>query len=304
MQELPIYIMRSLLFVPGIVPRFFERAPQAGADIVCLDLEDSVPPAEKPRARQLVAEAMDTIPRTDYQLFVRVNGLRTGLLEDDLIAVVKPGLEGISLPKTDSAATVKRVDHYLTILEKERGMEVGTVKIIPWIETAIGIVNSYEICSASPRLVGASFGGEDFATDMRFQRSKGSREIQWPRAQMAIACRAAGIVPIDTPEPDYTDLEHLEADSLFARSLGYRGKYCIHPSQVAVVNRIFEPSEEEVAHAQTVVELFEREGIAKGRAAIPFEGIMIDTPIYWRAKRLIEWAQASPADARRVKVKE
>lgn len=304
MQELPLPIMRSLLFVPGIVPRFFERAPQAGADIVCLDLEDSVPPAEKGRARQIVAEAMDTMPRTGYQLFVRVNGLHTGLLEDDLVAVVKPGLEGISLPKTDSAATVRRVDHYLTILEKERGMAVGTVKIVPYIETAIGVVNAFEICSASPRVVAASFGGEDFTADMRIQRTKGSLEIQWPRAQMAIACIAAGIVPIDTPEPDYKDLKHLEADSLFARSLGYRGKFCIHPSQVEVANRVFQPSQEEIAHAHTVVEIFEREGIAKGLAAIPYEGVMIDTPIYWRAKRLIEWAQASQASALRLQAKE
>jgi len=298
-QEIPSYIIRSLLFVPGIVPRFIERAPSVGADLVCLDLEDSVPPAEKSRARQIVAEALDTMPRSGYLMFVRVNGLHTGLLEDDLIAVVKPGLEGISLPKTDSASTVRRVDHYLTLLEKERGMEVGTVKVIPWIETAIGIVNAYEICTASSRLIGASFGGEDFATDMRIQRTKGSEEIQWPRAQMAIACRAAGIVPIDTPEPDYTDLEHLERDSLFARSLGYRGKYCIHPSQVEVANRVFAPTQEEIEQAQTVVELFEKEGIEKGRAAIPFQGMMIDWPIYIRAKRVIEWAEAA-----RVKVKE
>ena len=298
-QELPTYIIRSLLFVPGIVPRFIERAPSAGADLVCLDLEDSVPPAEKPKARQIVAEALDTMPRSGYLMFVRVNGLQTGLLEDDLIAVVKPGLEGISLPKTDSAATVRRVDHYLTILEREHGLEVGSVKIIPWIETAIGIVNSYEICTASPRLIGASFGGEDFATDLRIQRSKGSKEIEWPRAQMAIACRAAAVIAIDTPEPDYTDLEHMERDTLFARSLGYRGKYCIHPTQVEIANRVFEPSQEEIEHARAVVELFEKEGIEKGRAAIPFEGMMIDWPIYIRAKRVIEWAEAT-----KVRVKE
>ena len=155
------------------------------------------------------------------------------------------------------------------------------------------------VAKSSPRLIGASFGGEDFATDLRIQRTKGSQEIEWPRAQMAIACRAAGIIPIDTPEPDYTDLEHLERDSLFARSLGYRGKYCIHPSQVEIVNRVFAPSQEEIEHARNLVEIFEKEGIEKGRAAIPFQGMMIDWPIYIRAKRVLEWAEAS-----KVKVKE
>ena len=177
-------------------------------------------------------------------------------------------------------------------------MEVGTVKIIPWIETAIAMVNAYEICSASPRVIAASFGSEDFATDLRIQRTKGSKEIEWPRVQTVIACCAAGIIPIDTPDPDYTDLEHLERDTRFARSLGYRGKYCIHPVQVEIANRIFSPSQEEVEHARTLVERFEKEGIDKGFAAISFEGGMIDWPIYVRAQRVIEWADVSKTKAK------
>ena len=297
-QELPAYLVRSLLFVPSIVPRFIERAPTSGADIVCLDLEDSVPPAEKPKARQMAAEALASMPRTGYMMFVRVNGLHTGLLEEDLMAVVRPGLEGISLPKVESAATVQRVDHYLAVLEKERGMGVGAVKVIPVIETAMAIVNAHEICSASPRLIGACLGGEDLAAEMGIQRTKAGKEIEWPRAQVAIVCRAAGILAIDTAEPDYQDLAQLEQDSIFARSLGYRGRYCIHPSQVEVVNRIFRPTEDEVSHARTLVELFEKEGIEKGLAAIAFQGKMIDWPVYMRAKRVIEWAEASEAKAR------
>jgi citrate lyase subunit beta/citryl-CoA lyase len=296
-QELPAYLIRSPLFVPSIVPRFVERAPNAGADLICLDLEDSVPPTEKANARRAAAEALDSMPRTGYLMFVRVNGLHTGLLEEDLLAVVKPGLEGISLPKADSAATIQRVDHYLTLLERERGLETGTVKVIPWIETALAIVNAGQICTASPRLIGASFGGEDFTADMGIQRTKAGREIEWPRAQVAIICRAAGILAIDTPEADYSDPVQLEQDSLLARSLGYHGKCCIHPSQVEVINRIFWPTEEEVAQARAVVELFEKEGIEKGRAAIAHQGMMIDWPIYTRAKQLLEWAQASRVQA-------
>jgi citrate lyase subunit beta/citryl-CoA lyase len=296
-KEASSYVLRSLLFVPAHRPRFIERAPAAGADVVCLDLEDSVPWDEKPSARQAAKEAMLGIPRTGYLLFVRVNGLYTGLLEQELDAIVGPGLDGIGLPKTDSARTVLRVDAYLAELEKARGLPVGQVKIIPWIETAIGLINAYEICTASPRLIGASFGAEDFATDMGFKRTRDSKEIEYPRAAMAVACVAAGKLAIDTPEPDYADLEHLERDASFARGLGYRGKYCIHPSQVGVVNRVFSPALEEVEEARRVVEAFEEEGMAKGLAAIAVDGKMIDTPIYLRARRLLNWAEVQPRRA-------
>ena len=288
-------VMRSVLFVPGTVERFVQRAPHSGTDVVCLDLEDSIPPAEKSRARVMAAEAIGSMPRIGYLTFVRVNGLSTGLLEDDLLAIVKRGLDGVLLSKADSAETVKRVDNYLTILERERELEGGTVGIVPLIEMPLGIVNCYEICTASPRLLGAAFGAEDLATEMRIQRSRGGEEVRWPRAQLALAAHAAGLTAIDTPEPDYSDLEHLEREASLARSLGYRGKLCIHPDQVPVLNRVFSPTDEEIDEARSIVKRFEEEGIAKGRAAIPINGKMVDTPIYERAKRLIEWAESAPA---------
>jgi citrate lyase subunit beta/citryl-CoA lyase len=235
---------------------------------------------------------MANMPRTGYLLFVRVNGLGTGVLEDDVAAVVGPGLDGISLPKTESAQTVRQLDAHLTELEKARGLTVGQVKIMPWIETALALVNAYEICTASPRLVGASFGAEDFTTDMGVQRTKESREIEWPRAAMAIACRAADILAIDTPLQDFKDPEHLESDCRFALSLGYRGKYCIHPSQVEVVNRVFAPTPEQVEEARKIIEAYE-EGEARGLGAVGLEGTAIDWPIYVRARRLLEWAEAA-----------
>ena len=292
-QQRTIPILRSILFVPAIVERFVTRAPETGADVVCLDVEDSVPPAEKAKARAAAAEAIDSMPRRGHATFVRVNGLHTGLLEDDLLAVVRPGLDGIVLSKAHTAETVRRADHYLTILERQQGMETGTVSIIPLVESAAGILSSQDISTASPRLVGLSLGAEDLAVDTGLQRSEAAREIEWPRAQLATAAAAAGLVPIDTPEPDYTDMEHLERDAGFARSLGFRGKYCIHPGQVEVVNRVFSPTEQEIAEATDVVSLLEKEGIAKGRAAIPVNGKMIDTPIYWQAKRLLQWAEAA-----------
>lgn len=292
-QRRSIPILRSILFVPAIVERFVTRAPEAGADAVCLDLEDSVPPDEKARARTMAAEAIATMPRSGYSMFVRVNSLDTGLLEDDLLAVVRPGLDGIVLAKTHSADMVRQADHYLTILERQQGMEAGAVSILPLVESAAGILNSREIAAASPRLAGLSLGAEDLAADIGLRRSEGAREIEWPRAQLATAAAAAGLVPIDTPEPDFRDMERLERDANLARSLGFRGKYCIHPSQVEVVNRIFSPTEEEIAEAREIVRLLEKEGIAEGRAAISVDGKMIDMPMYWQAKRLLQWAEAA-----------
>src|SRR4030043_1649612 len=138
-EEPVSHLLRSRLFVPVHRPRFVERAPTAGADRVCPHLEAPIPWDEKPRARDIAKETIPDMPRTGYLLFVRVNGLHTGLLEKELDAIVGPQLDGISLPKTDSARTVLRVDAYLTELEKARGLPVGQVKIIPWIEPAIGL---------------------------------------------------------------------------------------------------------------------------------------------------------------------
>jgi len=291
-----VRLMRSVLTVPVIVPRFVEKAPQSRADVICLDVEDSVPPAEKQRARGLAAEAIDAIPRGTYSLFVRVNGPHTGLMEDDLTGVVRTGLDGVIISKAPDAETIRRIDRLLADLEREHGIEQGTIAVAPLIETALGVMNSLAICTASPRVIAAVFGAEDLATDMRIQRTRGGDEIRWARAQVAVACHAAGVTPIDTPDPDYTDLPYLEREMSLARSLGYLGKLCIHPTQVEMANRIFRPSDGEIADARMTVELFEREGIAKGRAAIPSEGRMIDTPIYERAKRLLEWAEATGVD--------
>jgi citrate lyase subunit beta/citryl-CoA lyase len=215
------------------------------------------------------------------------------LLEDDLLAVVRPNLDGVVISKTQSAADVLRADHYLRLLERERGMEDGSVAIIPLVESAAAVLAAVEIARASPRLVGLSLGAEDLAVDVGLERSEAAREIEWPRAQVALAAAAAGLTAIDTPEPDFTDMDHLERDAAYARSLGFRGKYCIHPGQVEVVNRVFSPTEGEIVEAREIVRLLEQEGIAKGRAAIPVNGKMIDTPIYWQAKRLLNWAEAA-----------
>jgi citrate lyase subunit beta/citryl-CoA lyase len=280
--------MRSVMTVPVIVPRFIEKAPSANADVICLDLEDSVPPAEKVGARAPAREAIASMPRGSSAVYVRINGFWTGMTEDDLDAIVQPGLDGVILAKAESVGEIERADALLARLEADRGLEPSSVALAPLVETAKGIAYAREICAASDRISAAVFGAEDYATDIGVQRTKAGEEIRWARSALAVAAHAAGITPIDTPDPDYTDEEHLRREMELAKSMGYRGKLVIHPTQVAIANEVFRPSEAEIAEARLIVEAFERDGLAQGRAAIPFGGKMVDTPIYWRAKRVLD----------------
>lgn len=279
-----------MMSVPGIRERFIEKARDIPADIILFDLEDSVAFADKPKARGIVKDVLPTFPKKGRLIFVRPNDLTTGLLEEDLDAVVQPGLDGIHLPKTHNPETLIQADHYLTLLEKVRGIEPGSIRIIPWIESTEGMAKVEAICFASSRLLGASMGAEDYVTSLGVMRTRGGLEIEYGRARMANAAMAAGLVPIDCPEPDYNDIEHFERDITHARALGYRGKYCIHPTQVEVANRVFSPPEEQLVWARRVVEAYE-EGERQGLGAIGLDGAMIDRPIYLRAVDIIEWQQ-------------
>jgi citrate lyase subunit beta/citryl-CoA lyase len=286
MTRLPI--IRSMMSVPGIRERFIEKAQDIPADIILFDLEDSVAWADKPKAREIVKDVIPGFPKKGRLVFVRPNDLTTGILEEDLDAVVRPGLDGIHLPKTHNPETMIQVDHYLTFLEKTRGMEPGSTRIIPWIESTEGIAKCEAICFSSPRLIGASMGAEDYVTSLGVMRTRGGVEIEYARARMANAAMAAGLVPIDCPEPDYQDIEHFERDITHARELGYRGKYCIHPTQVEVANRVFSPQPDQLDWARRVVEAYE-EGERQGLGAVGLDGKMIDRPIYLRAADIVAW---------------
>lgn len=284
-------ILRSILSVPGLRERFIEKAQEVPADVILLDLEDSVPPARKAEARARVRAAIPSFQKRGRLLFVRPNDLATGLLETDLDAVVVPGLDGIHLPKTHTPEILVRVDHYLTLLEKARGMAAGSVRIIAWLESTSGIAHAEVICRASPRLIGASMGAEDYVTDLGVMRTRPGTEIEYARARLANAAMAAGIVPIDCPEPDYQDLEHFERDIMHARTLGYRGKYCIHPKQVEIANRVFAPSPAQLSWAARVRDAYEA-GEREGLGAVGLDGAMVDRPIYVRALDLLRWQAA------------
>jgi citrate lyase subunit beta/citryl-CoA lyase len=279
-------ILRSLLSVPALNPRFFDKATVSPADAIVFDLEDSIAPARKLEARRWLADALPRFPRDRRPIFVRPNELASGLLEGDLDAVVRPGLDGVYLPKVHGPEVVERVDHYLTLIEAVREMAPGSTRLIVWVESSTGVGNVERICGSSARLLAVAFGAEDYVTSLGVMRTRTGAEVSYARARIANAALGAGLVAIDCPEPDYRDLAHFEREIGLVRALGYSGKYCIHPEQVLLANRLFRPDPEQVRWARRVVAAY-AEGESRGLGAVGLDGAMIDRPIYGRALRVL-----------------
>ncbi len=287
--------LRTLLFVPGNRRNMIEKARHLPADVLVLDLEDSVPSLEKASARALVSDSLaglaperreEKAKQKGRKVFVRINSLASGLAQEDLESVVTPGIDGISQPKPSSARDVTEVEEIVARLESERGIAAGHVKLLPWVETAEGLLHAFEIASASPRVVGISFGAEDFTLDTGITRTEDGSELLYPRTMVVIAAKAANVIPIDTPYNNFRDEAGLINESTLARRLGFEGKCLIHPSQIEPVNSIFRPSPEEVDYARRVVAAFEA-AVAQGFGSTSLDGKMIDIPIATRARRLL-----------------
>lgn len=283
--------LRTMLSVPANRPKMIEKARDLPADAIVLDLEDSVPVAEKTNARDMARDAIAGGVLAGQRVFVRVNSLASGLLEQDLEAVVIPGLDGINLPKPGSADDIRKVDAIIDRLEKKRDIGKGHVKLTPWVETARGLLNAFEIASASSRIVGIIFGAEDFTLDTGMKRTETGDELLYPRIMVVIAATAAEVIAVDTPYNDFRDEDGLMRETTLARKLGFQGKYVIHPSQIEPVNRAFRPLAEEVDEARSVVQAFD-EAEAQGFASTSVDGKMIDTPIANRARRLLTVAES------------
>ena len=282
-------LLRSLLFVPGNRADMLKKAAGLSPDAFIPDMEDSVPSAEKLAARETVAEHLPRLAAAGAAVIPRVNDLASGLIEDDLAAVVGPHIQGVSVGKIDSAGDVLRVSSMLDSLEDAAGLENGAVGMIPWIETARGIVNAYEICSASPRVMAAGFGAEDFTNDMEIERTDTDDEIAYPRTAVCIAARAARVPALDTPFFRFRDIDGLRRDALRARGMGFRGKFAIHPAQVQPIAEAFAPTESELENARRVVEAFEL-AEKEGRASTSLDGMVIDVPVVRRARALLKTA--------------
>ena len=283
--------LRTLLFVPGIRQNMIEKARNLPADVLVLDLEDSVAAAEKAKARTMVTESIAGLALKEQKVFVRINSLPSGHGQQDLEAVIINGVDGISQPKPSSGNEVRQVEAIIERLEGERGIKQGHIKLIPWIETAKGLLNAFDIASASPRVVGVALGAEDLALDTGMERTEEGGELLLPRTMVVIAAKAAEVIAIDTPYNNFQDEEGLIKDARLARSLGFEGKFLVHPSQIDPVNQVFRPTPEEVTQAKRIVEAFAA-AEAQGFASTSVEGKMIDTPQARKAQRLLEIAES------------
>lgn len=282
--------LRSFLFAPGNHARRVEKALSLDADAVILDLEDAVAIAEKPAAREAVAVALQQSRRG--WLYVRANAADTDFCYGDLVSIVRTGLDGVILPKVESPATLATVEWLLTQLERDRGLPQGAVDLIPIIETARGLDRLPAILAAAGRVQRVAFGAGDFTLDVNMTWSRGETELAHARAAIVTASRAAELeAPLDTVWVDLADREGLEASARTALDLGFQGKMCIHPDQIAVVNRVFSPTDAEIAFAERVAAAFAGAERA-GSAAIQLDGKFIDYPIVYRAQRVLRRANA------------
>jgi citrate lyase subunit beta/citryl-CoA lyase len=280
-----------MLFTPGNSMRMMRRTGTLGADAVILDLEDAVPMVQKETARIFVRDSIGKVGAQGASVFVRVNALSTGLTADDLKWVFQPGLAGVVVPKTESRDDLLEVVKQIEELEREREIDAGSLALMPLVETARGVLDAREIATATKRIIALGFGSLDFTRDMRTSPSLEGTEVFYARSYIALVARAAGVQAIDTPWIDIADREGLLQEARRARQLGFGGKLLIHPSQIEPVNRVFSPSESEVAYARQVVQAF-REAEAQGLGAISLDGRMIDIANARQAEALIAKAEA------------
>jgi citrate lyase subunit beta/citryl-CoA lyase len=280
-----------------------EKAIGLTPDAVVPDLEDSVPLGEKDAARNTVASFLPRLAKAATIIMPRVNAADTGLMEDDLAAVVGPYINGVTVGKVGGADDVRRIAKIVERVEMKAGLEAGKIKLVPWIETARGVVHAHEICSASPRVTAVAFGAEDYTNDMAIERTENGTELAYPRSVVCVAARATGVQALDTPYVAFSDPEGLRRDALIARRLGFGGKFAIHPSQIDIINDAFAPSEAQIEHARRIVAAFE-EAERSGSASTSLDGKMIDVPVVRRARSLLgltslKLESQSPSDNRR-----
>ena len=287
-------LLRSLIFVPGNRPNMLERALCFDADVIMLDLEDSVPPDQKIGARDTVREWIPRLRRDGRRVMVRVNSLDTGLTKAELTAVVGPGLDGISLGKAESPVELQDVDRIITALEAATGIEPGQVKLIPWIENAKAVMAPYQMATASDRIIAVAFGAEDYTNDMDLQRTDTGEEVYFARSMVAVAAHAANVGALDSPFVRFREPDALREDIQVIKQMGYTGKFAIHPAQLEVINQEFSPSPEEVAYAQRVVDAW-KQAEAEGRGSLDLDGRMVDVPVFKRAQNLLERVAAIEA---------
>lgn len=285
-------LRRTMMFVPGNNPGMIKDAGIYGADSIMFDLEDSVSLAEKYAARALVYEALQTVDYGDTELVVRINGIGTPYIDNDIRAMVKAGIDVIRLPKTETAEMVKELEKKVAVAEKEFGREEGSTKLMAAIESAKGVLHTEEIATASDRMIGMALSAEDYTTDMKTHRYPDGAELEFARNMILHACRAAGIAAFDTVFTNMNDVEGFRRETEHIHELGFDGKSLINPRQIDWVNEIYAPKKEDIFKAQRIIAAL-KEAEENGSGVVSMDGQMVDRPVVLRAQRTIALAKAS-----------
>ena len=279
------------MFVPGNNPGMMADAHIYGPDSIMLDLEDSVTLAEKDAARLLVYHALQSVDYGQTEMVVRINPLSTPFGRKDIEAVVRAGVDVIRMPKTETADEVREVEAEIERVEERLGC-LGRTQIMAAIESALGVVNAYDIATASKRMMGIALGAEDYCANLKTQRSQTGDELRLARETIVVAARAAGIDALDTVYSNLNDMEAFRAEVEFIKTLGFDGKSIINPRQIEVVNEVVAPKEKDLQKARTILAAI-REAEARGSGVVAVNGKMVDRPVVIRAQRTIELAKAS-----------
>lgn len=296
--------LRSLLFVPSSEPRKVRRAGDFDADVIVLDLEDAVADNEKESARRYLHENLGDLQVGRSLLAVRVNGVHTGLTEDDIRAVVRAPAACLVIPKVESRESLFEISDLIAEVEAEQGMDVGSLHLFPLLETAVGLSRCEEILAGAPeRVVCPIFGSGDFTVDLGISFTEDGRELLYARSRLVVAARAAGLgMPIDGPFLSIEDATGLERDTRTSKELGFGGRVAVYPGQVLTINRVYgDLNSSDAEFFRHVVDAFER-AEAIGSASIRVDGRFVDYPIYRLAKARLASHQegnAVPADSLR-----
>ena len=285
-------LKRTSLYASGSNPVNMIQAAFYNEDCIVYDMEDSVPLTEKDTARLLIYNTVRYHRPANKYVIIRVNGIYSEFIEEDLEAAVRARPDAIRIPKVEYKEEAIRICNRITEIEKEAGLEVGKIEVWCNIESYLGMINAYEIATADPRIVALALGAEDFTASMKSTRTKAGLEIFYARNAILTACRHAGIEAIDAVFSDINDIEGLKEDTQLTKNLGFDGKTCVHPRQIDVVNSFFTPSAKEIKYALRVLEAVE-EGARLGKGAVTLDGGMIDKPMELRARTTLAQAEAA-----------
>ena len=285
------FLLRSLMFVPGHNEKLLKSASRSIADVLLLDVEDSVMPvSNKQLARDTIKKYVSEGTFKNHHVFPRINDRESGQLLKDLYALTIDGIDGFMYPKAKLGEDIYFFDKLLETIEAEKGYETGRFKIIPLIETASAVLNAESICKASDRVVAIAFGCEDFISDLEGIHDHEGQSLFTPRAMIAMGARAADVVPIDTVHIDVHDLKDFEENVILAKKLGFEGNLILHPKELEIAHRYYTPSEQEISDAEEMLRLFnEAQAMNKGVAVL--NGKFIGPPMVIAAEKILKKAE-------------